>query len=53
MACYGETFTLLPVAKHCSKGPESTVTAETKDKFKQNEITNTDRKKWNRRWKKL
>jgi len=51
MACYGETLILLPVAKHCSKGPESTVTAEMKDEFKQNEITNTDRKKEDRRWK--
>jgi len=44
MACYGETFTLLPVAKHCSKGAESTITAEKKDEFKQNKFTNTDRK---------
>ena len=34
VACYGGTFTLLPVAKHCSKGPELTFTAATKDELK-------------------
>jgi hypothetical protein len=48
---YWETFTLLPVAKNCSKEPESTVTAETKDGFIKNEIIHTDRKKQDRRWK--
>lgn len=30
---------MMPVAKHCSKGPESTDTTETKEELKQNNYT--------------